>query len=82
MPKKSKPCHCCEGSGEEADQTLIGFQWSMRRLDAGIGLRALARAMDISHTYLSHLEGGTRRWTKQTQHDYKSKLAELSAKSK
>jgi len=41
----------------------IVFPLRARRLRAGIGLRELARVMDISAPYLREIELGTRRFT-------------------
>jgi len=57
-----KACRCCEGSGSEADNLAIGREMAAMRQAAGIGLRELARSLCVSHSFLSQLENGQRRW--------------------
>jgi len=59
---KEKQCRCCEGSGVESDDVKLGRALSGLRLRAGLSLREVAQQMGISHSFLSQLEHGTRRW--------------------
>lgn len=58
----NKPCRCCEGTGRESDDVKLGRTLSGLRLRAGLSLRSVAHQMGISHSFLSQLEHGTRRW--------------------
>ena len=73
VSKKSK-CPCCDGSGEELDPEVVGREMYARRTDANIGLRALAKRLGISHTYLTLLEQGKRKWTPTLVHDYLNEI--------
>lgn len=55
-------CHCCGGSGKEADLVKEGRALSGLRLRADISLRGMARRLKVSHTYLWQMENGKRRW--------------------
>ena len=61
--KNIKPCRCCAGTGDEIDNEKIGLALSGLRLRARIGLREMARLLDISHSFLCQLEKGNRTWT-------------------
>ena len=58
-----KTCKNCNGTGCEVDQVVLGRAMRNRRLGAMVPLRAMASCMGISHTYLSHLEAGHRKWS-------------------
>ena len=60
---QTKKCHCCKGSGEEIDNAFVGEQLRINRINAGIGLRKMARRLKISPSFLSNLEKGKRTWT-------------------
>lgn len=62
--KKTTACHCCSGSGREQDDAEIGKRFAAIRKSNGMSLREAARRMGISHTYLSQLEQGHRRWSR------------------
>jgi hypothetical protein len=72
--KHPKPCHCCDGSGTETDNLKLGRSLSGLRLRKGITLRALARELGISHTYLWQLENGKRNWTPAILRNYRNAL--------
>ena len=57
-------------AGLEPDDVVTGRKLSGLRLRAGIGLRRMALAMDISHSYLCLLEKGERRWSEGLKRDY------------
>lgn len=65
---KNKPCHCCNGTGDELDDAALGRKLRNLRTKAGVGLREMSRALSISHSFLSQLESGNRRWTPETSH--------------
>jgi DNA-binding XRE family transcriptional regulator len=67
-------CPCCDGSGKELNAISIGKRQRQLRITAGIGLRDLAKRLQLSHTYLTLLEQGKRKWTPQLVHDYLEKL--------
>ena len=64
------PCHCCDGSGLEADQKQIGKELSSFRHLCKIGCREMAGLLGISHSHLSCLEHGKRRWDKRMKSRY------------
>ena len=68
---KSKPCHCCDGSGSETSQVAIGHTMRCLRLKKLIGLRVMADRMGISHAFLTLLEQGKRNWTAKLIQDFK-----------
>ena len=74
MNEKTKPCHCCAGSGTETDNAKTGRAMSGLRLRAGIGLREMARALRISHSFLCQLEQGNRTWTEEVRFHYHQQL--------
>lgn len=55
-------CKHCEGSGLKLDNVKVGVQMASLRKKAGIGMRALADVMNISHSYACLLEQGERNW--------------------
>jgi predicted transcriptional regulator len=65
---ESRKCHCCKGSGEELDNSFVGKQLRINRINAGIGLRKMARRLKISPSFLSNLEKGKRTWTMSLMH--------------
>lgn len=73
-------CPTCHGSGEVLDHTAVGRLLRDERENAFIGLRAMARALDLSSAYLSDLELGRRGadyWTEEHIATYRQVLAEL-----
>lgn len=69
---KTKKCHCCHGTGTEHDAKVHGRAMSGLRLRAGIGLRAMAKRLNVSHTYLWQMEQGRRRWPDALNRKYRS----------
>lgn len=65
---KDKPCHCCHGSGAEVDEKKASAMLKKLRVRAGIGLREMARRIGVSHSFLSQLEGGRRKWSPHVSH--------------
>lgn len=65
---QTKKCHCCKGTGEELDNGFVGAQLRVSRINAGIGLRKMARKLKISPSFLSNLEKGKRTWTMHLMH--------------
>ena len=74
MSKNNKPCHCCDGSGQETDNVKLGRSLSGLRLRKAYTLRAFAREMGISHTFLWQLENGKRNWTPELERNYRMLL--------
>jgi hypothetical protein len=64
------PCHCCDGTGLEADHAEVGKKMRQLRRSENIGLRELAERMGISHSHLSCLEHGKRRWDPDLREKY------------
>lgn len=56
-------CTTCGGTGFLPDDKETGDKFKFWRKEKAIGLREAARMLNISHTYLSQLERGERRWT-------------------
>jgi ribosome-binding protein aMBF1 (putative translation factor) len=61
---KKIPCERCLGTGVEPDNKDIGSFFRSRRERANLSLRALAEKLGISPSFLSQLERGDRRWTR------------------
>jgi transcriptional regulator with XRE-family HTH domain len=74
MPDKTKACHCCDGTGQETDNVKLGRALSGLRLRKQITLRAFARELGISHTYLWQLENGKRNWPAHLLKNYREAL--------
>ena len=73
VSKKLK-CPCCDGSGEELDPEVVGREMHAKRTHAHIGLREMAGKLGLSHTYLTLLEQGKRKWTPTLRHDYLNEI--------
>lgn len=58
----TKKCSACEGTGRVPNPVATGLSMRQRRERAGVGLRELARKLDVSAAYLSDLELGRRGW--------------------
>lgn len=58
----SNICEHCHGTGKNVDHKAIGNAFRQRRESADIGLRELARKVDICPAYLSRLERGMAVW--------------------
>ena len=58
----SKHCHCCNGSGVEQDDRVLGQNLKRKRLAAGMTGVQMARALHISTSFLCQLEAGHRTW--------------------
>lgn len=67
---KDKPCHCCHGSGAEVDEKKASAMLKKLRVKSKIGLREMARRIGISHSFLSQLEAGNRKWQPHVSHSY------------
>lgn len=61
---KTKPCHCCTGSGTELDHDAVGAEMRALRKKKGITLKQMGHRMSprLKITYLSDLERGNRNW--------------------
>ena len=59
----NKPCKCCQGSGVERDDLIVGRDMRALRTMTGISLSSMAAHLGISKGYLSQLEHGKRSWT-------------------
>ena len=55
----------CWGTGAELDHKELGESVRSRRVGAGISLGQAARRIGISESYLSYLETGKRRWSRE-----------------
>lgn len=67
---KTKPCHCCNGTGTEMDHAAIGKRCRDIRVGNKISLRELARQLGYSAAYLSDLEKGKRNWRRELIEKY------------
>jgi len=61
----SEPCQRCGGTGKEPDHRAIGQRMRTLRERAGMTLRRVAGAMEITPSYLCDLELGRRQWRKE-----------------
>jgi transcriptional regulator with XRE-family HTH domain len=55
-------CVRCGGTGKEQDSAAVGQTMKNRRLSAELSLRQMAVLVGRSHSFLSQLENGRRRW--------------------
>lgn len=55
-------CTRCRGSGKEPDWRALGQSVRKSREAKGLGLREVARAVQVSASFLSDLELGRRSW--------------------
>lgn len=60
-----KPCEKCWGTGVEQDQQALGLAAWRARAERCESMAAAAQRMGISFSYLSLLEAGKRKWTKE-----------------
>lgn len=60
MPTETKPCPHCNGTGRVPDALRQGLRARKSRETAGVSLRTMAAALEISPAYLSDLELGRR----------------------
>ena len=56
-------CPRCGGTGRLPDDRVMGAQMRERRQRAGLSLRALAKRLGLTASYLSDLERGRRHWS-------------------
>lgn len=59
---QTKRCETCKGSGRVPNPVAVGASMRRRRERAGIGLREMARRVNMTAAYLSDLELGRRAW--------------------
>lgn len=57
-----KKCPKCEGSGLVPDAAQIGAVMRTRRLKLGMTMRAIAKKLGCTPTFIYELERGTRTW--------------------
>lgn len=55
-------CKCCDGTGQEVDDTYTGNQMRQLRLAAKMAQKEMAARLGVSGAYLSDLEHGYRHW--------------------
>jgi transcriptional regulator with XRE-family HTH domain len=53
---------------------IVGGQMRLERIKSKTGLRDLAKRLSLSHTYLTLLEQGRRKWTPGLVHDYLNEI--------
>lgn len=73
---KTRPCHCCHGTGKEIDHYATGQSLRLLRKGAGMSLREMARRMTLSAPFLSDLELGRRNWKEGAIRLYQSILTQ------
>jgi hypothetical protein len=73
-------CHECGGAGKQPAAD-VGPLLKAERIKRGIGLRQMERALDISRTYLTDLEKGTRRVTSKIASAYLEQLEKLGGRN-
>lgn len=71
---KTRNCKCCDGSGRELDQTMVGEYLRFQREKAGIPQARVAEFMHISKPYLCDLEHGFRNWRDELISKYKKAI--------
>ena len=73
---KKLKCPCCDGSGEELDPEVVGREMRRKRVTShpALGVREMAGKLGLSHTYLTLLEQGKRKWTPTLRHDYLNEI--------
>lgn len=74
---KTKCCPMCQGSGSVPDDNA-GATLRIERERAGVRVRDLATAMNISDSFLYDLERGNRKLTNELLESYQHGLKELS----
>jgi predicted transcriptional regulator len=57
-----QPCKHCQGTGRVVPDDVQGAELRHLRDEARLSIRAVARAMGVSHAYLGDLETGHRAW--------------------
>jgi predicted transcriptional regulator len=74
---KTKPCSCCQGTGQENDHRVIGGKLRQERLAADIEQQVIAKKLHISPQLLSGMEHGQRRWTQSRIDAYRKSVGML-----
>jgi len=72
-------CPRCRGAGKvntEAENGELGESLKRQREKLGISLRAVARHMCKSPTYLSRLEHGRERWNPELERAYRDAISQ------
>lgn len=72
-------CTRCKGVGKvnsASEDEALGAQLKSQREALGISLRAVARHMQKSPTYLSRLEHGRERWNTDLEKSYKEAISQ------
>jgi hypothetical protein len=69
-----KECIHCLGTGTEIDNAAVGLGLRSKRESAQISLRRMAKLMEVSPMFLSHLETGQRKWTAHRIREYEGIL--------
>ena len=67
-------CQRCNGTGNEPNQVAIGQTLRGLRLSSGLSLREMARRVGLSHSFLSQLETGSRRWRRSVLKRYEQAI--------
>lgn len=73
---KTKTCGNCGGSGSVPDDN-VGAGLREEREKAGVTMKDMAEALNISASYLTDLERDNRRWTNELMESYQVKLEAL-----
>ena len=74
-------CPTCNGTGLKPNQKEIGVALRGLRFEAGVGLRPMARLLGISHSYLSQLESGKRKWGRSLIDRYEKETREYERRN-
>lgn len=70
-------CAHCDGTGQVPDSRKIGIQLRSARKKHRVGLREIARRLELSSGYLHDLEHGRRNWTEEMIRNYQAALGPL-----
>lgn len=76
MSKKN--CPHCNGTGKVTDHAALGAKLQRRRINAGLTLREVSKAMGISLSYLSDMEHGRKAWTVTKVEFYKRAIGQAA----
>lgn len=61
--KKTKPCHCCDGTGKEYNNKAVGTEMIALRAKSGLTQSEVGERMGFAKAYVSDLERGNRNWS-------------------
>lgn len=60
-----KPCPTCWGTGKIPNHAALGKRARRVRQNRGLSLKEMALRLGVTDSYLSYLETGKRRWSRE-----------------